>query len=59
MSSRPASAHGADDVDRSIAIERRDLHRDDVRDLGERAPERVVERDAADRRLQVEPERAG
>ena len=45
---------GADDVERLVAIERRDLDGDDARDLGEAAPERVAQRTAAYRRLQVE-----
>ena len=54
MSSRPASIDGADDVERLVAVERRDLDGDDGRDLGEAAPEGVRQRPAADRGLQVE-----
>ena len=45
---------GADDVERLIAVERRDLDGDDAGNLGEAAPEGVGQHAAADRRLQVE-----
>ena len=47
---------GAQHVERLIAIERRDLDRDHLRNLGEAAPELVAEHAPADRRLQVESE---
>src|SRR5215510_3271402 len=40
----------------SVTIERRDLHRSDVFDLEELAPEAVIQRPPADRRLQVKTE---
>ena len=46
--------HAADDVERAIAVERRDLDRDDVVERGEARPERRRQIEAADRRLQVE-----
>ena len=46
--------HGADDVERLVAVERRDLDGDDVLDLGEPPPERERQHAAAHRRLQVE-----
>ena len=46
--------HAADDVERAVAVERRDLDRDDVVDRGEAGPERGAEVEPADRRLQVE-----
>jgi hypothetical protein len=54
MSSRSASTM-ADNVQGLVAIEWRDLHGDDPRDLGEAAPERVAQGTAAHRRLQVKP----
>ena len=54
MSSRPGFGDGADDVERLVAVERRDLDRDDVGDLREAPPERVRQPPPADRRLQVE-----
>ena len=51
---RPLSATAASDVERAIAIERRDLDRDDALDVQEGAPERRVEDAAADGRLKVE-----
>jgi hypothetical protein len=42
------------DVDRPVAIEGRDLHRHDVRDVEEPSPELVVERNAANGGLKVE-----
>ena len=44
----------ADDVERLVAVEGRDLDRDHALDLGEAPPEGVRERPAADGRLQVE-----
>src|SRR3982751_260916 len=52
----PGVRNGADNVDRLISVERRDLDRPHVRHLGELAPERVAEHAAADGWLQVEAE---
>ena len=51
-----ALGHAAVDVQRAIAIERRDLDRDDALDVEEAAPESAIEDAPADRRLQVEAE---
>ena len=47
---------GAHDVDRAVSVEGRDLDRDDVRDLRELPPERVLERTSAGGGLEVEAE---
>ena len=44
------------DVERAVAIERRDLDRDHAFDVEEAAPERPVEHASAHGRLQVEPD---
>ncbi len=46
--------HAAHHVERAVAIERRDLDRDDVLDLGEAPPERHRQHQPADGRLQIE-----
>ena len=48
--------HRAHHVQRLVAIERRDLDRDDVLDLGQPPPEREPQHPSADRRLEVEPD---
>ena len=50
----PGLGDGPDDVERLVAVERRDLDRDDVLDLGEAPPERVRQQPAAHRGLEVE-----
>ena len=52
----PGFDDGAHDVDGLIAIERRDLDRPDVRNLGELTPEPIREHAPAHRRLQIEAE---
>ena len=52
--SAPAADHAADDVERAVAVERRDLDRHDLFDLGETAPEIRRQWNAADGGLQVE-----
>src|ERR1700724_1414373 len=51
---RAGSRHAAQHIERAIAVEWRDLDRDDIVDLGEAPPEIRAEDDAADRGLQVE-----
>ena len=52
LGARRGDAEG--DVEGAVAIERRDLDRDDVLDRGKARPEGARERNAADRRLEVE-----
>jgi hypothetical protein len=51
---RAGSRHPAQHIERAIAVERRDLDRDDIVDLGEAPPEIRSENDAADRGLKIE-----
>ena len=53
---RPRGNHTANHVQRPVAVERRHLDRDHVRDFREALPELHRQGDAADRRLQVEPD---
>ena len=46
--------HAAHHVERAVAIERRDLDRDDILDRGKAPPERRRQHDAADGGLQIE-----
>jgi len=48
------SEDGADDVECAVAVEGGDFDGDKLRDVGERAPERVTENAAADGGLQIE-----
>ncbi len=48
--------HGAEHVERLVPVERRDFDGDDVRDLGERAPEIDGQHPPTDGRLEVEPD---
>ena len=50
----PRVDHGADNIDRLIAIERRDLDRGNIFDLGKLPPERVGQNSPAHRRLKIE-----
>ena len=52
----PALGQGGRDVERAVAIERRDLDRDHAFDVEEAAPERPVQDASADGGLQVEPD---
>ncbi len=53
---RARSRHPAQDVEGTVAIERRDLDGDDIVDRSKTPPEIRAEDDAADRRLQIKPD---
>ena len=52
----PRFADGTNDIECPIAIERRDLHGPEIRNVRQLTPERVVQHAATDGRLEVEPE---